>query len=834
MDANYYDYLTGLPTMTYFFEISAARKEKIIKNFGQPTLMFLTLSGMKSYNQRKGFFDGNEFLKSFAKLLAQYFENENCCRLGGVHFAVIADDRNIKEKLQKFIEESRLINPEIETFPHVGIYQYSNEDVSINIACDRAKLACDTLKNERSSGIAYYDQTIRHAEENHRYIIENLNKAISERWITVYYQPIVRGVNGKVCDEEALARWIDPVKGFLSPADFIPVLEEEKLIYRLDLYMLERVLEKMKYFQSNEVPLLPQSINLSRSDFESCDIVEEIRTRVDLSGIPRSKITIEITESIIGGDFDFMKRQIIRFKELGFPVWMDDFGSGYSSLNVLREIPFDVIKFDMSFMRNFDKKDNGKVILAELMKMAFALGVDTVCEGVETEEQIQFLREIGCSKIQGYYYGKPIPFETVIENLNDEKSLGFENPDETFYYDAVGRANLQNLNVISYGNEGDFNNVFNTIPLAVLEISPESSSYVRTNQAYRNFFKRFFGFGITSAEISIKTIMESGGAAFFNSALEVAKDGKRMFVDETLPDGSIANYFIRKLAENPIKGKTALAVGVLSIRDAEKGATYENIAKALATDYFDLYYVNLETEEFTQYSSKLGEEMMTTERHSENFFELARNEALKYLYEEDQQMFVEAFTKENVLKELSENGTFAITYRLVSEDKTPFYVNMKVMRMQKESKYIIVAVGNVDAQMKQREALEQARQEQTLYSRLMSLSGDFLAMYVVDPKNEDFTEYSSVSLYGELQLPKHGTGFFSETRKNAEAVLHPEDIEYFKENFTKENVLSEIKKKGIFTLHARIMLGGEYRPYSTRISMVKENGEDKLIVGTRL
>ncbi len=170
---------------------------------------------------------------------------------------------------------------------------------------------------------------------------------------------------------------------------------------------------------------MPHSINLSRSDFDMCDIVEEVRRRVDDSGLPRNIITIEITESAIGSDFDFMKQEIARFQQLGFPVWMDDFGSGYSSLDVLQSIKFDLIKFDMIFMKKLDDGESGKIVLSELMRMATSLGVDTVCEGVETKEQQRFLQEIGCSKLQGYYYTKPIPLESILERYEKGIQIGY-------------------------------------------------------------------------------------------------------------------------------------------------------------------------------------------------------------------------------------------------------------------------------------------------------------------------------------------------------------------------------------------------------------------------
>ena len=257
-----------------------------------------------------------------------------------------------------------------------------------------------------------YSQKQREAEKKRAYLLGNIDRAAAEGWIQVYYQPIVYSDSGEICDEEALARWIDPVEGFLSPADFISELEDAGLIYKLDLYVLEQVLIKIRSRMSAKEDIVPQSINLSRSDFETCDIVEEFRKRVDGAGVERNMISVEITEGIIGENFDYMKEQISRFQKLGFKVWIDDFGSGYSSLNVLHSVSFDLIKFDQSFTRKLSEGERGRIILRDMMKMAESLQVDTICEGVETKEQALFLKEIGCSKQQGYYYGKPRPLET--------------------------------------------------------------------------------------------------------------------------------------------------------------------------------------------------------------------------------------------------------------------------------------------------------------------------------------------------------------------------------------------------------------------------------------
>ena len=834
MDTRYYDYLTGLQTPPLFLSDAARKKDQLFKDGLYPAILFLSLAGMKSFNKKFGFLVGDDFLKSFANLLTDFFGNEQCCRIGGVYFTVFTEDKNLEFTLRNFFEECKKLTDEENFSVHAGIYHYQTENVCVDEACGRARLACDTLKNVQSFEFTYFNPSMREAEENKLYIIENIDKAIAERWITVYYQPIVRAVSGMVCDEESLARWIDPVKGFMSPADFIPILEEANLIYKLDLYVIEQAIEKIKYLESIGLYPVPQSVNLSRSDFETCDIVSEVCKRIDAAGISHDKLNIEITESVVGSNFDFMLKQIIRFKELGFSVWMDDFGSGYSSLTVLKEIPFDLIKFDMSFLRQFNRKDNGKAILTGLMKMAFSLGVDTVSEGVETEEQLQFLREIGCSKIQGFYYGKPAPLNQIMTQFEAGEHQGYENPKESGYYETIGRVNLHDIAIIAQESKKGLHNLFNALPMAIIEFDKTVAHIIRSNPSYQDFIERYFSASVIPDDMSLVLLQQLSCTPFLPIIERINTENlERTFFDAALPDNSAAHYFIRKLADNPVTKKTAFAVAVLSVMDAEQGSTYENIARALAADYFNLFYVNLETEEFIEYTSTINSEGLSIERHDSNFFEKSKNDALKYLYSEDQEAFVKAFTKKNVLRELDEQGTFMLTYR-IANNGYPFYVCMKVMRMQKNGKYIIVGVSNIDSQMKQREQLEKARQEKLLYSRLMALSGDYICIYFIDLKTDHYTEYNSSSDYEKLGIAKQGEDFFATSRKNADTAISAEDRATFKERFNKEFVLSEIAKKDICTMHHHLLIDGKATPVNLRMVLVKEDGEDKLIVGVRL
>ncbi len=407
----YTDDLTGLANTRRFFKVGEDDRRALSDEGKSPVLLYFDLIGMKNFNRQYGYEEGNRLLCDVAEIIKAHFGEQNVSRIGQDHFAAITAQEGLEAELETIFSECRTVDNDKSLPVHVGIYPYSVGDVSVNIACDRAKYICDRYKDSYISGYYYFDAGMAKEVEDVRYIINHLDQALSYGWIKVYYQPIIETATGEKTDEEALSRWIDPNKGFLSPDEFIPYLENAGIIYKLDLYVLDQVLDKIKYLKEKGEKIASPSVNLSRTDFDACDMVEEIRKRVDAAGVERNMISIEITESIIGSDFEFMKKQVERFQDLGFEVWMDDFGSGYSSLDVLQDIHFDLIKLDMRFMHRFGEGEEGKIIVGELLSMANRLGVKTICEGVETEEQVKFLRENGCTKIQGYYYGKPAPFE---------------------------------------------------------------------------------------------------------------------------------------------------------------------------------------------------------------------------------------------------------------------------------------------------------------------------------------------------------------------------------------------------------------------------------------
>ena len=819
MNINRYDFLTGLPSMSYFFELAEVWKDKILERGGHPMLLYFDFKGMKFFNIKYGFAQGDRLLRYFADILKRTFSAENCCHISADHFAVCSEVDGIEEKLESIFGQWQETLGDRKIPVHAGLYKSRGDIVHTSVALDRAKMACKALRGKYTSCFGYYNQELSDDENNRQYIAVNIDRAINEKWIQVYLQPIIRTVNGQVCDVEALARWIDPEKGFLSPADFIPALEESRQIYKLDLYMLDQVLESIKIQDSKGFHVIPHSINLSRTDFDECDIVEEFRRRVDAAGVPRDRITVEITESIIGSDFEFMKEQVERFRKLGFPVWMDDFGSGYSSLDVLQSIKFDLIKFDMSFMRKLDENEEGRLILTELMRLANALGVDTVCEGVEKESQVRFLNEIGCSKLQGYYFSKPVPFEKIIQMNKDNTLIANEDPAESDYYESIGRVNLF-----------DLQNAFESIPIAVLEINSDTAIYVRSNRAYQEFTKRFFDRDILNIQLDLNDLSLYHGSVFLSVVKQCSGNGDRAFFDERMEDGSVVHSFARRVSANPVTGAVAVAVTVLNIIEADESTTYADIARALAADYYDIFVIDLaDNNNYIEYSSSIGGEELSIERHGLDFFESARRDAMTRIYEEDRESFLKIFTRENVLHELDEQGVFTITYRL-TDTGAPMYVNMKVTRMHGGNR-LILGVSIVDAQMKQQEEEKRLRQEKIALGRIAALSPNYIVLYTVDPVTDNYTQYAASGEYESIGLEAQGEHFFEDVRRNAPKVISPEDLDRHRNVFTKVIMMREIHKNGFYIHNYRLLLGGEYVPVSLRAVLVPEEDGEKIIIG---
>ena len=412
------DSLTGLIDAKTFKEKA---EEIVCEGNDKLSLIYIDIENFKSFNAKYGFDKGDELLIKVARAITHIFGDDLISRLSGDHFVVLTSTDDVAGSV---IDVKGLVGenmPDYANVIRVGVYEIDkNSPVDINLACDNAKLACDILRGRYDKLLQYFDDKMEDQRNKFQYVVEHLDEAMEDGRIKVYFQPIVDVKTRKTHSMEALARWDSSEYGMLPPFDFIETLEKTRLIHKLDSYMVEKVcegyVEAKKHANRKFVPV---SINLSQCDFEIVeDIVDMIDSTVKKYDMPRYLFHLEVTESTLTEQKEHLMTVSRRFEELGYQIWMDDFGSGYSSLNVLKDFRFDVIKFDMGFLRG--NVVQSKIILKHMVDMCKDLGLNTLIEGVETESQFEFIKELGVDYCQGYLFAKPLPVDEAIEYLENE------------------------------------------------------------------------------------------------------------------------------------------------------------------------------------------------------------------------------------------------------------------------------------------------------------------------------------------------------------------------------------------------------------------------------
>jgi hypothetical protein len=310
-------------------------------------------------------------------------------------------------------------------------------------------------------------------------------------------------------------------------------------------------------------------------------------------------------------------------------------------------------------------------------------------------------------------------------------------------------------------------------------------------------------------------------------------NGDRVFIEEKAEDGCVVTSFARRIDTDPVTGKTASAVAVLSISEPNDGATYAGIARALAADYYNLFYVDVRNGDYIEYSSAIGGEEMDMERRGTNFFESARTDAKERIYEKDQESFLGWFTKENIVRLMDQEGSFTYVYRLM-DSGTPVYARMKIVRMVDDANHIIVGVSIIDAEMKYRKEVDRMRQEQRSLGRIAALSANYIVLYTIDPTTDHYIQYSPSNEYASFGLASEGKDFFADVVLDAPKAIDPRDIDRHLRVLTKENMLRDIAETGSFVHNYRLLIAGESVPVSLKATMVHEEDGEKVILGVTI
>jgi diguanylate cyclase (GGDEF)-like protein len=439
-------------------------EERINNNFEKKyALIHYDIKKFSIINNSVGYKVGDDILKKICKIFTKELKDEVFGKAEGDKFFVLFDYEGQEELIERMLKISEKIEHlriwkkiNIKPAVNMGIYFIDNDEIDIRVAIDRAEFAKSHLKNGYNSEYAFYNESLgnslieaRRIEDGMHKALDNnefkvffqpkvivgnsliearriedgMHKALDNNEFKVFFQPKVSLKNGNLSGAEALVRWNHPELGLLSPAKFIHIFEKNGFIINLDKYVFEQVCVNMKKWIDRGYEVVPVSVNVSRIHFSNNDFVEEYNKIKGKYGIPNNLIEIEITESVVFNNdneesiFTVMKK----FKNEGFEISMDDFGSGYSSLGLLKEMPIDTLKLDKVFLNHIEE-NSSQIIMDNIVDIAKKLSLKVVSEGVETDLQVDFLKKIGCDMAQGFIFSTPKPVEEYEKLISTGKT----------------------------------------------------------------------------------------------------------------------------------------------------------------------------------------------------------------------------------------------------------------------------------------------------------------------------------------------------------------------------------------------------------------------------
>lgn len=405
-----HDSLTGLLNRDQFYE-----DVHDMVNRHHDTTFYLICSNIKDFkfiNEIFGMEKGNQVLIKQAKLMvSNTSERTICARLMNDRFALCLpreefDEQRVMGSVKELQRE--FSGNSFHLHMYMGVYEIRDRDEAVRIMVDKANIAADTIKNNYDCCVAYYDEHLLEISIEQRRLLGEFEPALQNDEFVMYLQPQVKR-DGAAKGAEALVRWVHPSRGILTPYAFIDILENAGLIYKLDLYIWEKAAQKLAEWKEKGYGSYHISVNISTKDFYIIDIYETFTGLINKYGIAASNLHLEITETTLMTDFEKNMNIIHKLQGVGFRVEIDDFGSGYSSLNMLKDISADVLKIDMGFLRKSENEVKGQDILESIITLAGKIGMDVITEGVETKKQLDMLTMMGCHEFQGYYFSKPVP-----------------------------------------------------------------------------------------------------------------------------------------------------------------------------------------------------------------------------------------------------------------------------------------------------------------------------------------------------------------------------------------------------------------------------------------
>lgn len=476
------DAVTGLYTKFKFYQ--EVRMLLADAHDGDFAFVRIDIDRFKMINNFYGIKEGDKVLSSVAKELdrvALVFDKFAYGRLENDVFAVCMpyQEENIDLLVKALQINLKKVNKDYNIKMSCGVYVINDRTMDVSEMYDRAFLAAKNCKGKFVESVAYYDDSMIENMRQEQFIINEVNKAIDEEQFEVFLQPKINLVTDKSYGAEALVRWKHPDRGMISPGEFIPVYERNGIIGRLDQYMWRHVCMLLRRWLDEGKNPNPISVNVSRVNIYNPHLVEILKKLITEYRIPAGLLNLELTESAFMEDQALVMKTMSRLHDIGFKIMMDDFGSGYSSLNVLKDMEVDYLKVDMKFLQQSQKfNSKGEKVITSVIRMAKWLHLPSIVEGVETLEQVDFLKCIGCEYAQGFFYAKPMPIEEYEAFLEQENMR------------VTGSFTDENADIIgeiwnTRSNTGIFFDMLD-IPIAIYEYRNNKIELLRANKKYDN------------------------------------------------------------------------------------------------------------------------------------------------------------------------------------------------------------------------------------------------------------------------------------------------------------------------------------------------------------
>lgn len=520
------DPVTGLYTKLKFYQkVRHMLAEVVGEKFA---FVRIDIDRFKMINNFYGIQEGDKVLMSIAKELIKIsavFDYFVYARLENDVFACCLPykEENIEILANDLQLNLKKVNKDYNIKVSCGVYVINDYNMDVSEMYDRAYLAAKNCKGKFVQSIAYYDESMIEDMRQEQFVINAVNKAIEEEQFVVYLQPKINLITGKPYGAEALVRWMHPTRGMIAPAEFIPVYERNGIIGRLDQYMWRKVCALLRKWIDEGKEPDPISVNVSRVNIYNPHLVEILNKIIIEYRIPPQLLNLEITESAFMEDQSLVMRTVKRLHDLGFKIMMDDFGSGYSSLNVLKDMDVDYLKIDMKFLQE-EKAFNGKgeKVLTSVVRMAKWLQLPSIVEGVETEEQVDFLKCIGCEYAQGFYYAKPmsvVDYEMYIarEQKKEEKVSRNENSDM--------------INEL-WNTRSSVSVLFEAldVPISVYEYRNDKIELLRSNELYEKYINIANEELMKQEAAELRKIFKSTVIGNLGYELEISRNLKRYHI----------------------------------------------------------------------------------------------------------------------------------------------------------------------------------------------------------------------------------------------------------------------------------------------------------------